>query len=84
MLKIISFRRMDCLFLAVSDLSLDTRSAPESENEENRRGAQGGLATTDTNPACAPTSRGIMLEMSEIDRFGAIGIDSDTFEKLKC
>ena len=43
----------------------------------------GDLALTDANPAFGPNEQGIMLEMSEIDRFEAIWIDSDTFEKLK-
>ena len=41
------------------------------------------MALTDANPAFGPTEQGIMLEMSEIDRFGAIWIDSDTFEKIE-
>ena len=41
------------------------------------------MALTDANPAFAPAEQGIMLEISEIDRFGAIWIDSDTFEKKK-
>ena len=40
------------------------------------------MALTDANPAFGPTEQGIMLEMSELDRFGAIWIDSDTFEKI--
>ena len=40
------------------------------------------MALTDANPAFGPTEQGIMLEMSEIDRLGAIWIDSDTFEKI--
>ena len=40
------------------------------------------MAQTDTNPAFGPTEQGIRLEMSETDRFGAIWIDSDTFEKF--
>ena len=43
----------------------------------------GDMALTDANPAFGPTEQGIMLELSELDRFGAIWIDSDTFEKLK-
>ena len=39
------------------------------------------MGQTDANPAFGPTEQGIMLEMSEIDRFGAIWIDSGTFEK---
>ena len=39
------------------------------------------MALTDANPAIGPAEQRIMLEMSEIDRFGAIWIDSDTFEK---
>ena len=39
------------------------------------------MALTDANPAFGPTEQGIMLEMSELDRLGAIWIDSDTFEK---
>ena len=41
------------------------------------------MALTDANPAFGPAEQGIMLEMSDLDRFGAIWIDSDTFEKLK-
>ena len=41
------------------------------------------MALTDANPAFGPAEQGIMLEMSELDRFGAIGIDSDTFEKFR-
>ena len=41
------------------------------------------MALTDANPAFGSTEQGIMLEMSEIDRFGAIWIDSDTFEKIE-
>ena len=40
------------------------------------------MALTDANPAFGPTEQGNMLEMSELDRFGAIWIDSDTFEKF--
>ena len=40
------------------------------------------MALTDANPAFGPTEQGIMPEMSEIDRFGAIWIDSDTFENM--
>ena len=40
------------------------------------------MALTDANPAFGPTEQGIMLEMSELDRFGAIWIDSDTFERI--
>ena len=40
------------------------------------------MAPTDANPAFGPTEQGIMLEMNEFDRFGAIWIDSDTFEKI--
>ena len=40
------------------------------------------MALTDANPAFGPAEQGIMLEMSEIDQFGAIWIDSDTFEKF--
>ena len=40
------------------------------------------MALTDANPAFGPTEQVIMLEMSEIDRFGAIWIDSDTFENF--
>ena len=40
------------------------------------------MALTDANPAFGPAEQGIMLEMSELDRFGAIWIDSDTFEKF--
>ena len=42
--------------------------------------AKGGL--TDANPAFGPTEQGIMVEMSEIDQFGAIWIESDTFENF--
>ena len=38
------------------------------------------MALTDANPAFGPAEQGIMLEMSEIDRFGSIWIDSDTLE----
>ena len=41
------------------------------------------MALTDANPAFGPTEQGIMLEMSELDRFGAIWTDSDTFEKIE-
>ena len=41
------------------------------------------MALTDANPAFGPAEQGIMLEMSEIDRFGAIWIDSDTFENFR-
>ena len=41
------------------------------------------MALTDANPAFGPTEQGIMLEMSDLDRFGAIWIDSDTFEKIE-
>ena len=41
------------------------------------------MALTDANPAFGPTEQGIMLEMSELDRFGAIWIDSDTFEQFR-
>ena len=41
------------------------------------------MALTDANPAFGPTEQGIMLEMIEIDRFGAIWIDSDTFENFR-
>ena len=41
------------------------------------------MALTDANPALGPTEQGIMLEMSESDRFGAIWIDSDTFENFR-
>ena len=44
--------------------------------------AKGDMALTDANPAFGPTEQGNMLEMSELDRFGAIWIDSDTFEKI--
>ena len=39
-----------------------------------------GLKCTDANPSCGPTEQGIMLEISEMDGFGAIWIDSDAFE----
>ena len=41
------------------------------------------MALTDANPAFSPAEQGIMLEMGGIDRFGAIWIDSDTFEKIE-
>ena len=41
------------------------------------------MALIDANPAFGPAEQGIMIEMSEIDRFGAIWIDSDTFEKIE-
>ena len=41
------------------------------------------MALTDANPAFGPTELGIMLEMRELDQFGAIWIDSDTFQKFK-
>ena len=41
------------------------------------------MALTDANPAFGPTEQGIMLEMNEMDRFGSIWIDSDTFENLR-
>ena len=41
------------------------------------------MALTDANPAFGPAEQGIRLEMSELDRFGAIWIDSDTFEKIE-
>ena len=41
------------------------------------------MALTDANPAFGPTEQGNMLEMSELDRFGAIWIDSDRFEKIR-
>ena len=40
------------------------------------------MALTDANPAFGPAEQGKMLEMSRLDRFGAIWIDSDTFEKI--
>ena len=40
------------------------------------------MALTNANPEFGPAEKGIMLEMSEIDRFEAIWIDSDTFEKF--
>ena len=40
------------------------------------------MALTDANPAFGPTEQGIMLEMSGLDQFGAIWIDSDTFENF--
>ena len=43
---------------------------------------RGDMALTDEIPAFGPTEQDIMLEMSEIDRFGAIWIDSDTFERI--
>ena len=41
------------------------------------------MALTDANLAFGPTEQGIMLEMSELDRCGAIWIDSDTFANLR-
>ena len=41
------------------------------------------MALTDANPAFGPTEQGIMLELSELDQFGAIWIDSDTFENFR-
>ena len=41
------------------------------------------MALTDANPAFGPAEQGIMLQMSDMDRFGANGIDSDTFEKIE-
>ena len=41
------------------------------------------MALTDANPAFGPTEQGKMLGMSELDRFGAIWTDSDTFEKIE-
>ena len=41
------------------------------------------MALTDANPAFGPTEQGKMLERGELDRFGAIWIDSDTFEKIE-
>ena len=41
------------------------------------------MALTDANPAFGPAEQGIRLEMSELDRFGAIWIDSDTFEIIE-
>ena len=41
------------------------------------------MALSDANPAFGPTEQGIMLELSELDRFGAIWIDSDTFENFR-
>ena len=41
------------------------------------------MALTDANPAFGPAEQGIRFEMSELDRFGAIWIDSDTFEKIE-
>ena len=40
------------------------------------------MALTDANPAFGPAEQAIMLEMSELDRFGAIWIDSNTLEKF--
>ena len=40
------------------------------------------MAPLSANPAFGPAEQGIMLEMSKLDRFGAIWIDSDTLEKL--
>ena len=39
------------------------------------------MTLTDANPAFGPTEQVIVLEITEIDRFGAIWIDSVTFEK---
>ena len=41
------------------------------------------MALTDANPAFGLAEQGIMLEMSRLDRFGAIWIDSDTFENFR-
>ena len=38
------------------------------------------MALTDANPAFCPAEQGIMLEMSKINRFGVIWIDSDTLK----
>ena len=43
---------------------------------------RGDMALTDANPAFGPTEQGIMLEMSELGRFGASWIDSETFENF--
>ena len=42
------------------------------------------MALIDANPAFGPAEQGIVLEMSRLDRFGAIWIDSDTFENFRC
>ena len=44
--------------------------------------AKGGYGPNRRKPRIWLTEQGIMLEMSELDRFGAIWIDSDTFENL--
>ena len=41
------------------------------------------MALTDANPAFGPTEQVIMLEMSDLERFGTIWMDSDTFEKIR-
>ena len=41
------------------------------------------MALNDANPAFGLSEQGTMLEMSELDQFGAIWIDSDTFEKFR-
>ena len=41
------------------------------------------MALIDANPAFGPAEQGSMLKMSDIDRFEAIWIDSDTFENLR-
>ena len=41
------------------------------------------MALTDANPTFGPIEQEIMLEMSELDQFRAIWIDSDTFENFR-
>ena len=43
---------------------------------------RGDMALTDANPAFGPTEQGIHLETMHLNRFGAIWIDSDTFDKI--
>ena len=61
----------------------------EAPISKSKRGAnktptrlRGDMALTDENLAFGPAEQGIRLEMSRLDRFGAIWIDSDTFEKI--
>ena len=74
-----------------SDLSLIAQSTQVRDLEEpsHRRffslaAWAGGffLAPLGANPTFGPAEQGGMLEMSELNRFPAIGIDSDTFEKF--
>ena len=52
-------------------------------DQQTGEAQRGDMALTDANPAFGPTEQGIMLEMSELDSFGAIWIDSDAFEKFR-